>query len=346
MSQSPTQSVERIFPPNDEPQEIEPGLWRIPVPLPFALRSANIYLIQDGRSGWVVVDAGLGLPTDEAAFRAGMERAGVRMADISALILTHAHPDHIGLSDLIQRESSAPVYMLEGEDDRMYGVWGHEVEGAFAGVERLYEENGMEAADVRASHAASMKTRDILRLADPDTVTLVQDGDEITLGAHRYRALWTPGHSDYHLCLLREDGVFIAGDHVLPTITPNIGFYPQARINPLDDYLGALEKVRDLRARVVLPGHGRPFAGLRARADALRAHHEDRSDTVLRLVRESGGIHAYALATSVFGERLRSIDDRRFALVEMLAHLDYLRHMGRVERDRRDNLVVFRATRG
>lgn len=347
MSQSSTPPPQRVLSPNDEPREIEPGLWRIPVPLPFALRSMNIYLLADGRHGWVMVDAGLGLPADEAALREGMRRAGVGMRDISALILTHAHPDHIGLGDVIQRESGAPVYMLSGEQDRMYLVWGPDAPNAFEPVNRMYAEHGMDAPEVEAAHRSTMRTRSVLQLPDPRTVMLVQDGDEITLGAHRYRAIWTPGHSDFHICLLREDGVFIAGDHVLPSITPNIGLYPEARVNPLDDYLSALARVRDLPARVVLPGHGRPFAALGERAEALRQHHEERGEAILRLVRESaGGQHAYQVAKRLFGDRLRTSDDRRFALAETLAHLEYLRYRGFVRREKREALSIYRASHG
>src|SRR6266436_3972950 len=85
------------YPAHDEPECVEPGLWRISVPLPFALRTANIYLLADGASGWTLIDSGLGLPADEEALRGGLARAGVALSDISALVLTHAPPDHIGL---------------------------------------------------------------------------------------------------------------------------------------------------------------------------------------------------------------------------------------------------------
>ena len=93
----------------------------------------------------------------------------------------------------------------------------------------------------------------------------------LALGDHRYQVIWTPGHSDYHLCLLRDDGLFIAGDHILPHITPNIGLYVGARPNPLADYFRSLERVAPLPART---GAARPwaaFAGLAERAAELRA---------------------------------------------------------------------------
>lgn len=344
MQQVPPDEMENVFPPNDQPQEIEAGLWRIPVPLPFALRSANIYLLDNGAGGWAVVDSGLGLPADEAALRAGLARAGLTLEDIATIILTHAHPDHIGLSGLLQGASGAPVYMLTGEDERMYGVWSHDADSTFHSVTAMYVANGLPDDEVAGSAASTVRTRRILRLPRRDTVRLLEDGESLHLGSHTYEAIWTPGHSDYHMCLLRDDGVFIAGDHILPSITPNIGLYPHARPDPLRDYLGSIQRVRDLPARVVLPGHGRPFATLAERVDALRLHHDERSAAVLGVVHDHpAGISGYSLASIIFGNRLRTSDDYRFALVEMLAHLEYLRGEGHAIREDHNGQIVYTA---
>lgn len=333
-----------VFPPNDGPHEIESGIWRIPVPLPFALRSANIYLIADGDGGWTLVDSGLGLPADEAALRAGLARADVSLAAITTLVLTHAHPDHIGLSGLIQEAAGAPIYMLAGEDARMFDVWSPSNADTFAALGAMYAANGIEGDEVETARMSSVRTRRLLRLPRRETVRLLEDGDELRLGRHTYRVYWTPGHSDYHMCLLREDGLFVAGDHILPKITPNIGLYPYARPNPLRDYLASIQRVRDLPARLVLPGHGKPFTRLAERVDELREHHEERGEAVRGVLREHpGGMHAAAVAADIFGPRLRTPDDHRFALVEMLAHLEYLRERGLAVRDERDGRVTFRA---
>jgi glyoxylase-like metal-dependent hydrolase (beta-lactamase superfamily II) len=149
------------------------------------------------------------------------------------------------------------------------------------------------------------------------------------------------------MCLLREDGLFIAGDHVLPSITPNIGLYPNSRPDPLRDYDESLVKVRDLPARLTLPGHRAPLIHLAQRVDELRAHNRERSKAILALVagRPDGAV-AGAIATELFGSRLRTVDDRRFAMAETLAHLEHLRLEGRLIREQRDSLYVFLATRG
>jgi glyoxylase-like metal-dependent hydrolase (beta-lactamase superfamily II) len=335
-----------IFPPGDSPDEIEDGLWRIPLPLPFALRSVNVYLAADGAGGWTLFDAGLGLSADEAALRAGLAAAGASLEDITALILTHAHPDHIGLAGMVVAASGCPVYMFPHEAERMYRVWGrYEEETAdqvISALQAMYRANGLPEAALATVATSTRQMRRILRLPPAPSIVAVADGETLTLGGRRHTAIWTPGHSDYHLCLLRDDDVFFVGDHILPAITPNIGVYPDARPDPLRDYLEALARVRTARARLVLPGHGHPFTDVMTRADELRAHHEERSATLTeKLAARPAGAQAWELASALFAGRLRTSDDQRFALVETVAHLEYLRGEGRVDRKRQGGAVSY-----
>ncbi|MGO8947292.1 MAG: MBL fold metallo-hydrolase [Ktedonobacterales bacterium] len=330
---------------DDEPESLDDGIFRIPIPLPFALRSANIYLLADGPHAWTLVDAGLGLSTDESALLAGLDFAGITLEQVSSLILTHCHPDHIGLSGLIRAASGAPIYMLSGEEQTMYQVWGQQAEAANDAVSAMYLANGMTPVEEASGRHSPSRTRAILKLPPPESIVTLEDGAELQLGNHTYRIIWTPGHSDRHLCLLRDDHVFIAGDHILPGITPNIGYYPNSRPNPLGDYFWGLERVRDLPVRLVLPGHRLPFASLAERVDELRAHHHERSDTIYTLLATATptGTSAADIAHSLFGERLRTGDDLRFALAESLAHLEYLRGRGRASRQTHKGQIVYTA---
>jgi glyoxylase-like metal-dependent hydrolase (beta-lactamase superfamily II) len=235
--------------------------------------------------------------------------------------------------------------MLAGEDERMYRVWLPSIDhphDATTGLVAVYAAHGLPPEEAFGSQQGTERLRRILRLAPRSALRLLEDGAELRLGHYAYRVLWTPGHSDYHLCLLREDGLFIAGDHILPGITPNIGWYPDARPDPLGDYDASLAAVRDLPVRLVLPGHRRPFTDLAGRVEELRRHHRERAASILALLAGSdGGLSAAQVAAALFGERLHDGDDRRFALVEMLAHLEHLRLRGAVTREERDGLIYY-----
>lgn len=358
------EDMRSVFPANDAPTEVEPKLWRIPLPLPFALRSVNVYLLGDERGHWTMIDAGLGLPADEAALRAGLAIAGVALEQIGSFVLTHAHPDHIGMARLIQAASGAPIFMLADEIDTLYAAWGTENAAVSERLEAMYAANGLVTGSpeiIRIMDALTNATTEstatipptpttsdgavvgamrpvrnrrwIFPLPPRETIHPLTDGQQLRLGAWTYRAIWTPGHSDHHLCLLREDGLLIVGDHVLPTITPNIGLYPNGRPNPLRDYLWALERVKTLPVRLAAPGHGLPFSDLAARAEAIHQHHVERSAALLAaLTQQTDGADGATMARLLFGARLRTSEDHRFALAETLAHLEYLRAAGQVSR--------------
>src|SRR5262245_46444094 len=110
MQQSPSTQPHRVDEPLPEAREVAAGIWKITLPIPFPLRTVNLYALV-GADGWTLVDAGIGLPEAREALSAGLERAGVSLANLKTMVLTHHHPDHIGLSGELQEQSGARVYM-------------------------------------------------------------------------------------------------------------------------------------------------------------------------------------------------------------------------------------------
>ncbi|HEY7358133.1 MAG TPA: MBL fold metallo-hydrolase [Ktedonobacterales bacterium] len=322
-------------------EQVLPDVWRITVPLPFALRWANAYLLQ-GAGEWCLIDAGLATPDAEQVMLQGLVAAGITPADLTTIVLTHAHPDHIGLAGAFQQASGAPVLMFGPEAERMLSVWSRDDTNAVEAVEAFYRRHAMPAEESAQERASIAATRRLVTI--PGQVTPLAEGQQVRLAGALYRVIWTPGHSDGHICLWREaDGLFVAGDHVLPRISPNIGLYPNARPDPLGDYLASLAKVRDLPASLALPGHGAPFSDLAGRVDELLAHHQERAEETCQIVRETqghAGVDAYTVARRLFAGRFDTFQNRRFALGEALAHLEYLRVAGRVvqRQDRQGHL--------
>ncbi len=325
-------------------EEVVSGVWKITLPIPFPLRTVNIYALV-GRDGWALVDAAMGTPEARAVLAEGLERAGLELRDLRALVLSHHHPDHIGLSAELQEQSGATVYMHPIDAAIMQAMWHGEHQRSFAQANQFFRPHGMPPLEPTVSSQLPPEVLNfVIRVPTAEAITCVEDGAEITLAGEHYRVIWTPGHSDGHIVLFRErDGLLLAADHVLPRITPNIGLYSEYnRANPLGDYIQSLEKVRHLPASLVLPGHGEPFRNLARRVRELIRHHAQRELEILSLLGRRPQ-HAYQLAEQVFGPRLKNDEARRMAVAEILSHLEHLRLGGYVRQERTDDGLILYA---
>jgi glyoxylase-like metal-dependent hydrolase (beta-lactamase superfamily II) len=325
-----------------EAREVAAGIWKITLPIPFPLRTVNLYALV-GSHGWALIDAGMGIPEARTAFTAALSKAGLSIETLDIIVLSHHHPDHVGLSGELHEQSGAAVYMHPIDEAAIQIIWSGTMPQKFGRVSRFLSEHGLPASELWFTQVDPHAMRDIIRVPPHEAITLVEDGQYIDLVGERYRVIWTPGHSDGHICLFRErDGAFLAADHVLPRITPNIGLYSQYdRINPLGDYLDSLRKVSDLPASIVLPGHGEPFKDLAGRVAEIIEHHEQREMKILALLEERPQ-HAYQLTEQLFGNRLKNNEARRMAVAETLSHLEYLRYGGQVEQHKStEGLILY-----
>ncbi|MBV9228431.1 MAG: MBL fold metallo-hydrolase [Chloroflexi bacterium] len=325
-----------------ETREVAPGIWKITLPIPFPLRTVNVYALV-GHDGWALIDAGIGTPDSRVAFQRGLERADLKVADLRAIVLTHHHPDHIGLSGELHEQSGAAVYMHPLDEEVLHTNWSGMLPERFKRVSNFFVQHGLDYTELWFMKADPEAMRKVFRVPAHEAITPVEDEQTLDLVGERYKLFWVPGHSDGQICLLRErDGVFLSADHVLPRITPNIGLYSEyQRPNPLEDYLNSLAKVASLPASIVLPGHNEPFADLAGRTAEIAAHHEERLAHILILLHERPQ-HAYALTEQLFGERLKSDEAKRMAVAEILSHLEYLRFQGRVDqRHTQDGHILY-----
>ena len=318
-------------------EQLAPDAWRIDLPLPFRLRSINVYLVR-GKDGCALVDTGIDTPDSRTAFFAALESIGVDAGEIRDVYVTHMHPDHVGLSGM-HGASGATIHIMREEEPRARYVWSRQPLERWIG---FFTSHGLDEAAASSVTEAAAKLRKAVTL--PDRFAPLEDRDFVRLGDRAVRVVWTPGHSDFHYVLVDDDArVIFAGDHLLPTITPNIGLYPECRPNPLDDYLKSFARFERLGDYAVYPAHGNPYAALPDRIHELVLHHRERLQGVWDCaVARPEGMTSADVVAHFWGDRLNA-HETRFALVEVAAHLEYLRLNGGLSSSVDDGVVRYRA---
>jgi glyoxylase-like metal-dependent hydrolase (beta-lactamase superfamily II) len=339
----PKQEQERA---GDEVVEVAPGVLRaqLPIDLP-GLGHVNCYVLEDER-GVAVVDPGLPGPASFKALTARLRSAGIPMSRVHTVVITHSHPDHYGGAGWIRRESGADIVTHR----RFRMLWDPneppdlDVDDLDAHDDRPEPDHrarmpwdpppwGGEGYDVplrrRVMLKAARRFPRLVRLPTPSV--RLDDAQTIVLGRREWVAIHTPGHTDDHLCLFDpEAGVMLSGDHVLPTITPHIGGFVRDA-DPLAKFFDSLDKVAAYgpQVTVALPAHGRPFADLAGRANAIKGHHIERLDVLRSAAAEIGRpARVQELSQHLFSARAQG----PMADSETFAHLEHLRLAGEAQR--------------
>jgi glyoxylase-like metal-dependent hydrolase (beta-lactamase superfamily II) len=305
---------------SDAVTEVARDIWRITLPLPFRLRAVHLYLVR-GEDGYSLIDAGLDTQSARDVFDDALGTLGVRPESIRRLFVTHMHPDHIGMAGR-HAAAGATAFIMRDEERRARYVWGSSPLDAWV---TFLERHGMATGAADSVMRAAAELRKFVTL--PDAFHYIEDSDVVPVGDRSCRVVWTPGHSDHHFVLVDDAAKLIfAGDHLLPSITPNIGLYPECRPDPLGDYLESLDRFGKEGEFDVLPAHGEIYGDLPKRVGELRAHHDERLAGVRARVADGGGagVTASDVVRHFWGQRL-SAHEVRFALVEVAAHLEYLR---------------------
>jgi glyoxylase-like metal-dependent hydrolase (beta-lactamase superfamily II) len=314
--------------------QVAPGVHWVRMPLPLALDHINLWLIEDG-DGWTLIDSGFGDDATCALWRRMFARPDANRRPVR-LICTHYHPDHFGLAGWLEREFGLDVWMTEKE-----WIVGNLLarldEAAFAeGQDHFFARHGM-AAEMRAWFRRCGNSYRKRVLTPPDRFRRIRDQEEIAIGNHRWRVVVAEGHAGEHACLhCRDLGVLIAGDQVLPEITPNISVHWfKSGSRPLADYLNSLHHLENLpEDTLVLPSHKLPFRGLHMRIRELRWHHAARLAELEAALQDGRSRTATEVLPLMFHHKLLTPGRDRdrfhimFALGEAVAHLDHLVDLG------------------
>jgi glyoxylase-like metal-dependent hydrolase (beta-lactamase superfamily II) len=346
-----------------EVEQVAPGVLRMQLPIAIpGLRHVNMYCLPDER-GATLVDPGL---PDEASWAALCERlhqADLELRHIHTVLVTHSHPDHFGGAARLREASGARVIVHED-----FSIFGERPELAHAHVEVSVEHLAPRAVVELSSEAravfpngmfipwggavptsADRDRKEWERIREsssrgmlPPVTHVVRHGDVLRLGKRSFSVVHSPGHTGDHICFYdREDGTLIAGDHVLPSITPHISGLNRL-VDPLQVFFDSLDRMLELDfVQQCLPAHGDPFADLPGRIEAIKRHHRERLDKLAAIARDFGkpaSVRDYSCA--LFSERAWGI----MAESETYAHLEHLRLLGRAE-SRRDphGLLLYEA---
>lgn len=318
----------------DAPVEMLPGVYLIELPLPFSLGHINVYLVRID-SGYMLVDCGM--DTDECfdALARALERAGIAWRDIHVILLTHVHPDHIGLARRLLQLTAAKLWMHA--EDAAYLEQLVQCEPYLAWAAEVLRESGVARETITQIEATARGIHKSFHSLQPDR--LLAGGEKISAAAGELEILWTPGHSPGHICLYdRQRRVLFSGDQILELISPNIGWLPGR--DPLDEFLRSLEELEKLDVDLILPSHGVPFSGHRNWIRKTMDHHRARCNRILALL--NGSQKTAASIVDSLWDRTLTPFHYRFAVFEVLAHIEYLERQGKVMRNRRDNVTLWR----
>lgn len=308
--------------------ELAPGVRWLRMPLPFVLDHINLWLLRDeldGRAGWTVVDCGVDSASTRAAWEQVFERE-LQGLPVLRVIVTHMHPDHIGLAHWLTSRWSGP-----GRECRLWistGDWNAACNAARGGTGPAGEEAAVfyalhGLADPEALQRVRSQRSDYAALvpAVPSRHRRLMDAQGLRIGGRDWTCHAGHGHAPEHIALhCPALGVLIAGDMVLPRISTNISVYGhEPEGDPLALYLASLARMRALPPDVlVLPSHGKPFVGLHERIAQLEAHHAERLAEVARACAQAP-LSALDLLPGLFRRPLDA-SQMPFALGEAVAH--------------------------
>jgi glyoxylase-like metal-dependent hydrolase (beta-lactamase superfamily II) len=319
--------------PPDEGQAIEIAkdvLW-MRLPLPMALDHVNVFALRDA-DGWTIVDTGMNSRRSRAIWAALLDGplAGLPVARV---LLTHHHPDHVGLAGWFQTEHGAALLTSRT-------AW------LYARMLTLDEQPEITAQALTFFIRAGLpehllerrRTERPFNFADmvaplPVGFERLTEGQQITLAGRRWAVRMGGGHAPEHVTLWSmDDNLVIGGDQLLATISPNIGVYAtEPNADPLTDWLTACRRFQPLAQddQLVLPGHKQPFTGLPTRLGQLIENHE--SALARLLVHLATPKTAQDCLNTLFKRDIKD-SEHGHAIVESLAHLNHLWHQGRVTR--------------
>lgn len=356
MTSSTTSTAHAVSPDSGEhwskegAWRVAEGIHRIPLPLPMdGLKAVNVYVIETA-DGLTLIDGGWAIEVARDLLERCLRDVGFGFGDIRRFLVTHIHRDHYTLATVLGHEYGADVALGFGEKDGLdllnSAVDGTLDIGGNPFLDVLRTAGAHEIAEVWGAAPRELPEQEWWQYPS----TWLSGDQQIPVGDRVLDAVHTPGHTPGHFVFAEQaTGLLFAGDHVLPTITPSIGFTVPPVADPLGDFMASLIKVRELPDLQVLPAHGPVAPSSHARVDELLAHHEHRLELSLASLAggpKTGHQVAHDLPWTRHDHPYAELDlfAQGMASMETKAHLELLVAQGRATSEDTDGGVVFSAT--
>ena len=318
---------------------VAPGILWIRMQLPFALDHINLWLLEDTeetatgvRHGWTAVDCGVCNTVTQDAWEQ-VFAGPMKGLPILRVLVTHMHPDHMGLAHWLCAKFNAPLLISATEYQSATLASNGTSNFGGVGTQQFFTANGWTNPEDQAKVNERVFYYNKMVPSVPETYRRLMDGQLVKIGAYTWRCISGFGHSPEHIALYSEDAqVLISGDMVLPKISTNVSVYTQEpEANSLSLFLNSLKKFANLPAdTLVLPSHGRVFRGLHTRIAQLVHHHEERLVDVLAACQDKPA-SAHDMLTVIFRRPL-DFHQTTFAMGESVAHLHALWYDGKMKR--------------
>jgi len=326
-------------------KEVLPGIYQMTLTLSgFNPDSINVYLLRN-KDSFIIVDTGWDTPAAVESMNQQLAEANIRFPDIKQVIITHCHVDHLGMIGPFKQSHDAVIYLHENEIE-LIKLRFNNGDQFIPMTDKFLKTHGFPEPELTPPE---FQIPAVPYLADPDV--LLKGGEDIPAGEYTVKVINTPGHTPGHISLYEPNKKFlISGDVLLPTIATNAAFHVQHINNPLRKYLNSLQSLRKLDIETVLPGHEYVFTHPRQRIDELIQHHYKKDEGIMKAFADNQPHTAYEvsrlLAWSIktkttFWPNLSSWD-KRFAVLQTIAHLEEMAGDGKLTRFSRDGKIYYR----
>lgn len=299
--------------------EVIPGLVQVRMPLPFRLNHINLYLIEDA-DGWILVDTGLNTPTTQSIWQEFLS-SSFFSKPIKTIFVTHLHPDHIGMAAWLSCYLQIPVHIPADDWQMANQLWQNDSPEASIRYQTHWQGFGVPSDRIEELMQFTCGYKNLVKTLPASVIPC--DGTEVFQSlVGPWQCLPAKGHSPLHLCLYNSDTqLLISGDHILPTITPNISIHPIGPQNPLEEYLSSLQGFSRLACARYLPAHGPICDNLSDRIADINLHHHQKFANLLDQLPLESNVHMaleFMFPQHLAGQQLM------FAYGETAAHLRYL----------------------